>query len=900
MSAHASLVRLFERLLTVWAHPRIVADGFAWPRIRHIPVIDRLTQCVPGLACAATMAACGGGGGTGAAAPPQQQTTVDPTLSIEDAIVTEGDSGTIVMSFTVSVSGSPAAGQVLADASVSFATSADTATEGVDYEHASGQLAIPGGTTQLTIDVEILGDNDTEPDETFIVTLSSPVNATIADGTAIGTIRDDDSGSASFGLDVRPDNQTCVAPARPTNDASVAIEDPYPALSDLWQPTKLLLEPGGARWFVLQKSGQVVTFPSTNPTAVTKYMDLAATRAIRTNSEGGLLGMAFHPDYPAIPEIFLSYTIDHSGPPMRSVISRLVLDNVNDPGAGTVEEVIIEIDQDFDNHNGGDIAFGPDGYLYIGLGDGGSGNDPNRRAQDTATLLGSMLRIDVKGTGAGYAIPPDNPFAPNAKCGPGDTNTADCPEIYAWGLRNPWRWSFDIDTKELWLADVGQNAWEEVDLVELGGNYGWRCREGANDTANSGDCGAGDSLIDPATEYGHGLGSSITGGYVYRGTAIPNLVGLYVFADFGSGRFWAARPDGQGSYVNDELVDSAFRPTAFAPGPDGELYFVDISGTGQGRVRRIDAVASPTPDTIPDQLSDTGCVDPADVTKPYSGLLPYDLNAPFWSDGALKDRYIGLPNGTTIDVDADGDFLFPPGTVIVKNFRLGGNLVETRHLVRHPDGVWAGYTYAWDAAQTEATRVIGGRETEIDGQDWIYPSEGQCMQCHTSAADFALGLEIAQLNKDFTYPSTGRLANQLETIDHVMMFADPLPGPAETLDRLANPEDQSAPLEQRLRAYLHTNCAQCHRPNGPTPSTMDLRYATALADTNACEATPLNGNLGIPDARLIAPGDSGRSLVVERMQRRDIHGMPPIGSNLIDAANVARIAAWIDGLAGCN
>lgn len=174
------------------------------------------------------------------------------------------------------------------------------------------------------------------------------------------------------------------------------------------------------------------------------------------------------------------------------------------------------------------------------------------------------------------------------------------------------------------------------------------------------------------------------------------------------------------------------------------------------------------------------------------------------------------------------------------------------------------------------------------------------MECHTSAANFALGPEIAQFNKDFTYPSTGRTANQLETIDHVMMFTGPLPGPASTLDKLADPDDASAPLDDRVRAYLHTNCAQCHRPNGPTPSTMDLRYTTVLADTNACDAVPLNGNIGNPTARLIDPGNSGNSLLVERMQRRDIHGMPPIGSSVVDTVNVARIAAWIDGLTGCN
>ncbi len=858
------------------------------------------------LMIAFVVTACGGGGGNGGTTspppppPPPPPTTVNPSLSISDAVVTEGDAGTVALRFTVQASVIAPAGATIASASVDYSTSAGTATEGVDYQAASDTVQIPGGTSQVTIDVEVVGDADVETDETFTVTLSSPINATISQATATGTIRDDDSATGASGLDSRPDNLTCVAPPRPTANSSVSVTDPYPSLPNLVQPTKILLEPvTDGRWFVLQKGGQIVTFPANNPNSVTEYMDLTDGRSIRTNSEGGLLGMAFHPDYPSTPEIFLSYTIQHPNPDMRHVLSRMVLDDVNSPGAGTVEQVILEVDQDFDNHNGGDIAFGPDGYLYFGLGDGGDANDPLRRAQNTTRLLGSMLRIDVRGTGAGYDIPADNPFASNAKCGPG-ANADNCPEIYAWGLRNPWRWSFDPDTGQLWLADVGQGAWEEVDLIELGGNYGWRCREGAHDTINAPDC-TGGGLIDPVTEYSHSVGNSITGGYVYRGSAIPELEGLYVFADYGSGRFWAARPDGQGGYGNDELIDTNIQPTAFGVGPDGELYFVDINGNnGLGRVRRIDPPANPTPDTIPELLSATGCVDPNDVTQAYEGLLPYELNAPFWSDGADKDRYIGLPNGTTIGINADGDFEFPNGTVIVKNFRLGGDLVETRHLMRHPDGEWAGYTYEWNSAQTEATRVRGGKTVDVNGQSWIYPSEGQCMECHTGAAGFALGPEIAQLNRDVTYTSTGRLANQLETIEHVMMFTAPLPAPASTLDVLIDPEDTAAPLEPRARAYLHTNCAQCHRPNGPTPSTMDLRYSTALTDTDACDAQPLEGDLGVPNARLIAPGNSAASLTVNRMQRRDIHGMPPLGSNVIDTFNVARISAWIDGLSGCN
>ncbi|MDH3536392.1 MAG: PQQ-dependent sugar dehydrogenase [Gammaproteobacteria bacterium] len=699
------------------------------------------------------------------------------------------------------------------------------------------------------------------------------------------------------GLDNRPNNLTCIAPPRPNSDASVAVIDPYPGLKPIVQPTKILLEPvADPRWFVLQKTGQLVTFDPDNAIDPDPFIDLSSL--VRTDDEGGLLGMAFHPDYPNTPEIFLSYTVGHTGPPMRSFVTRFILDDIETPGAGVVGQVILEIDQDFDTHNGGDIAFGPDGYLYIGLGDGGSGGDPNNRAQDTGYLLGSMLRIDVLDPGLvfptnSYAIPTDNPFAGNSKCGPG-MNADPCPEIYAWGLRNPWRWSFDTASGELWLGDVGQSAYEEVNVIERGGNYGWRCREGAHDF-NIAGCGSG--LIDPVFEYEHNPDASITGGTVYRGSAIASLVGRYVFGDFVTGQIWALQSDGAGGYTGDELIDTDFGPTSFGADQNGELFFTDINN---GRIRMLVPPGPSVPDTIPDLLSASGCTDPADVTKPYSGLLPYDINAPFWSDGAVKERFIGLPNGAAITRNVDGDWDFPNGTVIVKNFRLNGKLVETRHLMRHPDGVWAGYTYEWNSAQTEAVRVRGGKIVPTNGQDWIFPSASQCLACHTSAAGHSLGLETAQLNRDFIYRSTGRIANQLETIEHILMFTSPLPTSVQDLPAMPSQELTVTGLDVRARAYLHTNCAQCHRPGGPTPSSMDLRYATLLSNTNACDVIPLEGDLGIVNARLIAPGNAPASLIIARATRRDSHGMPPLGSNRIDYAGVTLLTAWINGLTGCS
>ena len=238
------------------------------------------------------------------------------------------------------------------------------------------------------------------------------------------------------------------------------------------------------------------------------------------------------------------------------------------------------------------------------------------------------------------------------------------------GFRNPWRWNFDQPTGDLWLGDVGQGKWEEVNIVELGGNYGWRCREGANDFNTSG-CGQG--LIDPVVDYPRSIGNSVTGGFVYRGSQIPDLVGTYVFADYGLGRVLALQPDGQGGYTVNVLIDINFGPTSFGVDQFNELYLTDLTNR---RLRKLVPGAGSTPGTIPDDLSDSGCTNPDDVTMPYDGLVPYDINAPFWSDGAAKDRHLGLPNGTAITRTADG-WEFPNGTVIVKNFRLNGRLIET-------------------------------------------------------------------------------------------------------------------------------------------------------------------------------------------------------------------------------
>jgi uncharacterized repeat protein (TIGR03806 family) len=704
------------------------------------------------------------------------------------------------------------------------------------------------------------------------------------------------------GLDQRPSNLTCLAPALNSSaGGTVALAQVFASLA-FSEPLAMLQAPGdSSRWFVLQKTGRVRAFQNTPNVASfdTDFINLpVAIPAFNAGGEGGLLGMAFHPDYASNRFVYLSWT---EGAPMVSVVARFTSNNGGlTLDTGTRMDIIRVNQPSFTNHKGGQIGFGPDGYLYFGLGDGGSGGDPQGHGQDTTDVLGDMLRIDVNGA-APYAIPATNPFftTPGAKCPADQSSTTNCPEIYASGLRNPWRWSFDRATGELWLGDVGQGAREEIDRIERGGNYGWNCREGRIAYSGApGTCGPASAFVEPVHDYGRSLGASVTGGYVYRGSALPALTGRYIFGDFITGRIWRLVPDGTGGFTSEELLDTTYSISSFGEANDGELYVVDYSGGDLYRI--VDGGGGqPGQSPVATQLSATGCVSQQNPALPSSGLVPYSVAAPFWSDNATKERWLAVPNGTTIQVQSDGDFTFPPGSVLMKHFRLGATLAETRLFMRHPDGTWAGYSYEWNQQQTDATLVQGGKVAMVAGQSWIFPSGNDCLTCHTTVAGFALGLETAELNHNFAYSSTGRTANQLATLDAIGMFAAPLGSPTSH-PQLANPADTAATLSARARAYLHTNCAHCHRTGGPTPSSMDWRYGTLLQNTLACDAAPQSGELGLgANARIIAPGNPSLSVLLERMNRRDVNAMPPLASNVIDQAGVALVRDWIASLTSC-
>lgn len=366
----------------------------------------------------------------------------------------------------------------------------------------------------------------------------------------------------------------------PAGPPPIGVEPAFTQLA-FDEPLAMLQAPSDStRWFVVEKAGIVWEFANDADVAlgdISTFVDLSA-RIDSSPNEGGLLGMAFHPDFESNGELFFSYTRTDGG--LESVVSRFLVDSSSGVVDETSEEILLTVPQFAGNHNGGNLAFGPDGLLYAGFGDGGGSGDPQDNGQDTTSILATIIRVDVDGAGP-YNIPPDNPFAGNTECRQG-VGTSACPEIFAWGFRNPWRFSFDRETGELWAGDVGENSWEEVNRVEISENYGWSEREGAHCFDPPTNCSADN--VDPVTEYGHDVGNSITGGYVYRGSAIPDLRGFYVFGDFVTGRIWAVAADSEQGVDPDELVDTGLRIASFAESNEGEIYVLDF---GAGTIYQI-------------------------------------------------------------------------------------------------------------------------------------------------------------------------------------------------------------------------------------------------------------------------------------------------------------------------
>ncbi len=646
------------------------------------------------------------------------------------------------------------------------------------------------------------------------------------------------------------------------------------------------LPDGSGRLCVLEQDGRVLLFPNADnvgPEQVHVALDIRQ-KVYRKHNEEGLLGIAFHPRFAENRTLFIHYSANG---PRRGVVSRFRMNRARTKIDPRSERVVLEQRQPWGNHNGGGLEFGPDGYLYITFGDGGAGGDPQGNGQNLGTWLGSILRIDVDRKSP-YAVPPDNPFV---------KHRGARPEIWAYGLRNVWRFSFDRLTGDLWAGDVGQNAWEEIDLIVKGGNYGWKIREGAHPFRGQGRT---EGLIDPVIEFDTSQARSITGGYVYRGKKLPGLVGTYVYADYATGNVWGLKWDGETVREN-RLLGRGRSVSSFGEDADGEVYFTSFDGRIYTFTRPRHANAG---GRFPRKLSETGLFTDTAALTPHASLIPYEVNVPLWSDGAAKQRYVMLPGMERVRVGADGRFTFPQGTIFVKTFFAGTSAkaprLETRLFARRDEG-WRGYTYVWNEAQTDA-ELIDGRVTAPTSAQarragladrWTFPSRSDCMSCHTEAGGSVLGFRAEQLhrtNEHFDEATVSRL----EVLQRIGVFeegADP-----RAVTSFPRWDDGKAPLDGRVRAYLDTNCASCHQPGAPGNARIDLRYDTPLGESRMLEEPPGDDDLGVPNARIVKPGRPNQSLLLLRMLRTDEKGMPHIAHESVDRKAVDLVTRWIRSL----
>ncbi|MCA9581249.1 MAG: PQQ-dependent sugar dehydrogenase [Myxococcales bacterium] len=723
-----------------------------------------------------------------------------------------------------------------------------------------------------------------------------------------------DGGSEDASRDGGPSDGGPRPPAlRRLPNATCAFDEPGTALPFLFENAFPNLSFQDPLWVnvhptdpntmvVMERRGKIHFFDRDGAATTTDvFLDLPV---LATSSEEGLLGLAFHPDYggtghpsyPGAGRFFINYTTSTgctTGNRCTVVAER---GRQTARRASSFERRLLVIDQPFANHNGGDIAFGPDvgdgkRLLYISVGDGGSGGDPDGNGQNPSTLLGSILRIDIEQIPQGmqYGIPPTNPFADGMN---------GAPEVYAYGVRNVWRMAFDAPTGALWAADVGQNAFEEINKIVAPGNFGWNTVEGKTCYLAAGCDMTG--LEAPIHVYPHSEGFAVTGGFVYRSTKFPSLTGKYIFGDYVSGKVWSLEEQSPGAPIVQQIAE-VNTPASFGTDGEGSIYVASLAGTIQELVpnTKVDG------DGVPIKLSDTGCFADAASHTVAAGVVPFDVAMPLWSDGAGKLRFFAIPDGTTIAATDEGGYTFPVGSVLIKTFTLDEvgrtepRRLETRMFVHHQVG-WRGYTWRWDDDQKDGTLLTSHVDEEVVTPNgtvlWGYPSRSECLTCHTEEGTRVLGPRTRQLNADFVYGGTSE--NQIRAwteagyLDNVM--ADPSALPAHP-----HLDDESAPVEERARAYLETNSRISHRPGSPAHVGMDLRAATPFADTDTCNVEPARGNLGIAGAKLITPGNASTSILHARPSRRDADRMPPLGSTITHPAAMEILKEWINGLEGC-
>jgi putative heme-binding domain-containing protein len=702
-------------------------------------------------------------------------------------------------------------------------------------------------------------------------------------------------------------------------------------------PTVLTSAPGTTRMFIAEHQGKLYSVPndpnSSQPDLLLDVADLVD----RLNKDAkqpvaleAVYGLTFDPGFAENRYCYVCYVVRHRDRSLGQLadgtrVSRLQVTNTDPPRCEAESEKLI-ISWLQGGHNGGCLKFGPDGCLYISTGDGGIAFPPDglNSGQDVTNVLSTIMRIDVhhEQDGRPYTIPADNPFVslPKARG-----------EIWAYGLRNPWKMSFDRKSGDLWVGDVGWELWELVYRVHRGDNFGWSLVEGRQPVHTERQRGP-TPIVPPTIEIPHTEGASVTGGFVYRGKKFPELDGAYIFGDWETRRIWGVTVKGNEIGQRRELVEPTVRIVDFAEDHDGELYLLDHDdGTIHTLVRNE---VKPTQQQFPRKLTETGLFRSVPEHQVADGVLPFSINTEQWSDHATAERFLAVPGSDPIRLRAKPKIVpgsmfsrmmdFPRDTVVTKTLSLDlvhGDPSSRRRIetqVLHYDGRdWHGYTYEWNDEQTDASlvdrtgknrtlRVIdpqapGGHRT----QNWWFASRMECVRCHNPWSEHTLAFNIPQLNRPHDYGSVSD--NQIRTLRHIGLFEDviepidpedPLarlepPKPPEELPHLSNPYDAALDVNDRARSYLHVNCGHCHRFNGGGSSYIYLQHQLPLRDVKAIGVRPTQGTFGIHDAQVIASGDPYRSVLYFRLAKAGPGHMPHLGSKIVDARGLALVHDWI-------
>ncbi len=678
---------------------------------------------------------------------------------------------------------------------------------------------------------------------------------------------------------------------------ALAVAFPHLGFKDM---TGIFPAPRSNRLYVTSRQGQVWWFEN-DPGTKEAHVFLDLSKQCQGWDDSGLLGLAFHPDFgkagsPNRGYIYVWYC--HSkkplntprgrpfGPPkdMTNRLARFTVPDGADEADLASELVLIDQQDRHLWHNGGGPFFDEQGFLYVGNGDEGA--DFGNENRIDGSLFGGILRIDVdrdntrshpirkqpkNGKTAWYFIPNDNPWV-------GVEGALE--EFWAIGFRNPHRVTYDAATKRIFVGDIGDSTIEEVNLVEKGGNYGWRFMEGTRVHGPRPAKVIG-AVKPPFHEYDRSHGPCVIGGYVYRGEKLPELSGKYVFGDM-TGPIWALdekpgeKPRAARLATLPQTQQSSYGAglSSFGVDAKGELYACQLGD--EGKVYKL-VRAEKQPVRPPKLLSATGAFKDVAKLEPAEELVGYDVASPLWSDGASKTRWIAAPGPARFSPDEA--WRFAPGTVFVKHFERDGRRLETRFLVVGQETY--GLTYRWREDQSDA-ELLDGVSPEHGPGGWTFPSRDDCLRCHTPQAGYVLGVRTRQLH----------VGDQLERWKARGLVS--IPNGAR-LQALADPRDATAPLESRVRSYVDANCMHCHAPNGSGRAWFDARATTPLDDAGIVEG-PVADPLGLQGARVVRGGDPQRSLLLERMKRTDAKRMPPLAVSRIDEDGARLIEEWVRSL----